>query len=50
VKAGAGKVVDKGKDVATAVGNKVAGWLGLRKPFAVGKERHTLVSLFGPFE
>jgi hypothetical protein len=49
LKAGAGKVVDKGKEVATADGNKVAGWLGLRKPFTNPKgERHTLFLQEGP--
>jgi hypothetical protein len=42
VKTGAGKAVEKGRQVAAAVGAKVAGWLGLRKPFAVGKENHAL--------
>jgi hypothetical protein len=47
-KAGAGKVVDKGRQVATAVGNKAAGWLGLQKKFTVGSETHTL--FFDPRE
>jgi hypothetical protein len=42
VKGGAGKAVDQGRQGAAAVGGKVAGWLGLRKPFAVGKENHAL--------
>ena len=41
-KGGAGKAVDKGRQVATAVGNKVAGWLGLRQRFVAGTEQHTL--------
>jgi hypothetical protein len=42
LKAGAGRVVEKGKAVATAAAGKVAGWLDLRKPFTVGTEQHTL--------
>jgi hypothetical protein len=42
VKGGAGKVVEQGKAVATAVVGKVAGWLGLRERFAVGAAQHTL--------
>jgi hypothetical protein len=39
---GAGRVADKGKQVASVAGNKVAGWLGLRQKFTVGSEQHTL--------
>jgi hypothetical protein len=43
LKAGAGKVVDKGKQVATAVSDKVAGWLGLRKEFTLSNgEAHAV--------
>ncbi len=43
VKAGAGQVVGKNKALATAAASKVAGWLGLRKPFTTPeKEQHTL--------
>ena len=42
-KAGAGKVVDKGRQVATAVGTQVKGWLGIREEFTLpNKEKHTL--------
>jgi hypothetical protein len=42
LKAGAGKVVDKGKQVATTVGNTVKGWLGIQQKFTAGTENHTL--------
>ena len=49
LKAGASKAVNKGKEVATAVGTTVKGWLGLRKPFTNPEgEQHTLFLQEGP--